>query len=202
MLTGEHIADDVLLDFAEDRADTATAARVRQHLDTGCTHCATELTFWSRALSALEADRAPAPPAVVLQAAFALFDRLAPKKTTLWQRVVATLAFDSRVQPALAGARDTGGASFQLLFEAEGADIDLLCERGQRGWHITGQALSTNPPELGWKVLATSEAGRIETDTDPLGEFRLHDLAPGVYELALRDVNHEIVLPNIELQAV
>ena len=116
--------------------------------------------------------------------------------------MVATLTFDSRIQPALAGARDTGAGSFQLLFEAEGADIDLLCERGQRGWHITGQALSADPPELGWKVLATSPAGRIETDTDPMGEFRLHDLAPGVYELALRDVNHEIVLPNIELQAV
>src|SRR5205807_4982710 len=108
-----------------------------------------------------------------------------------WTRIVASVAFDSRVQPALAEARDAaavqegdGETSFQLLFEAQGTDIDLLCELAADGWRIIGQALAANGSEPGWKVCAGPTAshgatGKVEAEADSLGEFHLGGLAPG-----------------------
>lgn len=200
----EHLGPELLQDFAEDRLDARAARRVRSHLESGCGSCTHELRFWARALGALQVDRGLEVPEEVLARAFALFDRLAPRPTP-WERVVATLAFDSRVQPAMAGARDAAPSAFQLLFTAQGTDVDLLCEREQEGWQITGQALAPGVarPDAGalWRVAAMSPAGRAEAEADSLGMFRLRHLAPGVYDLILRSANREILLPNVELQA-
>src|SRR5687767_7302301 len=104
MPTQEHYPDEVLLDYAEGLLDPVASGRVRAHLDTGCAQCAEEVATWTRLLSALWVDRAPAPPAYVVDRAMAIFDRV-PTRPTVWQRVAATLAFDSRRQPALAGVR-------------------------------------------------------------------------------------------------
>src|SRR5579871_5082107 len=176
MLKQAHIAEDVLLDYAENRTDASTSARVRAHLDTGCAKCAAELAAWYRVLPVLESGKAPALPQAELQRAFDLFDRI-ERKPTIWQRLQAALVFDSRTQPLLAGARD----------------LDR--------WNIAGQVLASETPELGWKVLAIHPQGQAKTDTDALGEFRLQGLEPGVYDLTLQDLDREIVLPNIVLQA-
>ena len=39
-LDGEHLAPGELLEFSEGRADGPTAARVREHLASGCASCA------------------------------------------------------------------------------------------------------------------------------------------------------------------
>jgi hypothetical protein len=207
----EHIADEILLEYAEGRLAAAAAARVTEHLDTACAPCRSGLAGWRRVLAALAADRASAPPAALVQSAFALFERREPAPTT-WQRLAATLSFDSRLQPAPAGARDAGRSSFQLAFTAGGLVVDLLCEPAQGSWRITGQALATPPPELGWRVSAvpvgyappvppSPMAGApVETETDSLGEFGLAGLRPGRYQITLRERQREFVLPEIELQ--
>src|SRR5439155_13295216 len=113
--------------------------------------CALELAVWQRVLGRLEADRAPAPPEAARSRALALFDRLEPRPVPL-ARLLASLRFDSRLQPAPGGARDAGRAAYKLLFTAEGADIDLLCEPEPDGWRIIGQALADPPCESGWRV--------------------------------------------------
>jgi hypothetical protein len=200
MLRQAHFADDVLLDYAENRTDAQTTARVRDHLATGCEQCAADLSFWIRLLPAIDAGRTPAAPQPVLERAFTLFDRIEPKPTFV-ERLRAALVFDSRQQPLLAGARDIEQNSFKLLYEARGAHIDLLCERESDHWNIAGQVLSEVPSEFGWKVLASHPNGQTKTDTDTLGEFRLSGLTPGVYDLAVQAAGREIVLSNIVLQA-
>lgn len=199
MQTSRHIPEEVLQDYAEDRADAATIARVRAHLATGCARCMGELAFWTRALRALQEDRDPAIPAEVLQRAFALFETR-ERKPALLERVLAVFVFDSRLQPALAGVREMEANSFKMLFEAAGTTVDLLCLREGDRWRIAGQVLSTEPPEYGWKVLLENGQEHTETSTDALGEFTLRDLMPGIYDIAVRDLEHEIVLPQIELQ--
>src|SRR5437588_310308 len=127
MMQRSHIATEELLDYAEARAEAAGATRIRAHLESGCEQCARELAFWQRSVRALQADRQPGPPEWVVRRAVLLGDRF-EAKPTLWQRIAANLVFDSRLQPALAGARDAAGPAFQLSYEAEGADIDLFCE--------------------------------------------------------------------------
>src|SRR4051812_36568772 len=108
MLKRDHIASDDLLEYAEGRAEPTAAARIQSHLATGCERCAHELASWHRSLNALQADRADGPPEWVVRRAILLGDRL-EAKPALWQRITARLTFDSRLQPALAGARDVGG---------------------------------------------------------------------------------------------
>src|SRR5262245_35382438 len=108
-----HIEPKDLLDYLEKRADKATAARVRAHVNTGCHRCIEALAFWARTLEALQADRVAAPPEVVAQRAISLFDRFA-RKSPPRIRILAALVFDSRHQPMPAVARDAEGASFQL----------------------------------------------------------------------------------------
>jgi hypothetical protein len=211
MRSRDHVADEVLLDYAEEKVDAATAARVRAHLQAPCAACRAGLDAWQRVLAAMAADRAAGPPAWVVARAFDLFERREPAPS-VWERMTAALTFDSRLQPALAGARDAGSGSFQLAFTAGELSVDLLCEPGPGSWRITGQALAPAAPELGWRVRVVpagyatpapspAAAGApVETETGALGEFDLAGLPPGRYQLTLRESQREVVLPEIELR--
>lgn len=200
MLQSAHLPVEILVGYAEDQLDAPDAERVRAHLAAGCARCERELASWSRCFSALQADRAPAAPEVVLQRLYSVYDRYeAPP--TLWERICAMLVFDSRLQPALAGARDASAGSFQLLYEGQGTEIDLMCEPDADGWQIAGQALVEDDAEIRWSVAAapTGEAPGPEVAADARGEFRLAGLRPGAYDLVLRGQNREITLPGIKL---
>src|SRR5438477_232858 len=134
----DHIAPELLLYYLENRVDEETAGRVRAHLDTGCAPCSRELASWSRSLAVLADAEASAPPEEVVERAFRVFDRMSDSRAmprpSWWEPIPIGM------EPARAGAPD----SFQLLFEAAGTDIDLLCECAEGDWSITGQALSAS----------------------------------------------------------
>ncbi len=193
----EHIADEMLLDYIEQRGGLATERNVRAHLATGCAECQDSLNYWQKMLRVVQ-DKTMTTPLPVLERAFALFaERQAP--VSLRQRVMATLRFDSRVQPELAGARDGDRTSFKLLFEAPNTRIDLLCERSGPDWSIAGQVLSLESKDYLWKVLATGTDKVVRTDADTLGEFHLSGLRTGEYDLLLQERSREITLPAIQL---
>jgi hypothetical protein len=194
----EHIADEMLLDYIEQRGGLATERNVRAHLATGCAECQDSLNYWQKMLRVVQDKTMIATPLPVLERAFALFaERQAP--VSLRQRVMATLRFDSRVQPELAGARDGDRTSFKLLFEAPNTRIDLLCERSGPDWSIAGQVLSLESKDYLWKVLATGTDKVVRTDADTLGEFHLSGLRTGEYDLLLQERSREITLPAIQL---
>jgi hypothetical protein len=214
METHDHFPTEILLDYLENRGDEETRARVAAHLDTGCARCAGEIAAWTRLLATLSACAAAVPPEEVVQRALDIFERAVdqpapsalpasaprPLSPAGWRaRIMARLTFDSRVQPALSGARDAS-TSFQLLFEAEGTEINLLCERHDGSWRITGQALSGDIPLEVRGVSAATTQVRAEAEKDAQGEFHLSGLPPGVYEIVLREADREIVLPDVRLQ--
>jgi hypothetical protein len=204
MRTEDHIPSEVLLDYVEGRADAETAARVSAHLEAGCLRCARHHHFWTRVLSALRWATAPTPPEDVVARAIAQGARKPegadrPESPwSPWQQIVARLTFDSRLQPA-AGVRETAAASFQLLFEAEGTGIDLLCECEEGIWRILGQAISPDALEPRWDVRAAGEQ-QVTVEADAHGEFCLAGLASGVYQLLLRGGGREILLPDVRLE--
>src|SRR5437870_8990469 len=97
MVTRAHLADEVLLEYVEDRADAVSVEKVEAHLATGCAECAQIIAFWRRTLVALASDRMPAPPEWARQRAVVLFDRV-ERRPTAWQKLKAALVFDSRTQ--------------------------------------------------------------------------------------------------------
>jgi hypothetical protein len=191
-----HLTTEELLSYLEGRA--GDGARVRSHLEGGCGRCVGELEAWRGVLGLLRTSNSFAPPPGVVQNAFAIFDGFQPRPSA-WQRLVASLTFDSRTQAGLAGARDVRSDSFQLLFEAEGLDIDLLCERTVEGWRISGQAVAADAEGAPGIAELSSREATTESEIDARGEFRLVDLAPGTYDLVLRAGGREVVLGGIAL---
>lgn len=144
-------------------------------------------------------------PEHVIQRAFTIWQ---PRRATapaagLRARVMAVLGFDSAAGPALAlGVRSAGAATRQLLFSAEGQDIDLRIgpadEAPAGRWVLSGQVLG---PEASGSVVLSDGEGRTVAETllDEFGEFGLPPVAPGAYGLVLRLDGREIVLPVLQV---
>lgn len=135
-----------------------------------------------------------------LQAARAV---TAPAAPGLLQRVMAVLAFDSAGAPPLAfGVRAGGPAPHQLLFTAQGHDVDLRITAAVPGagdwWLLSGQVLG---PQSQGQVSLSDAGGTIVTQCalSEMGEFRLAAVSRGRYTLNLRLGTVEVVLPELSV---
>jgi hypothetical protein len=123
------------------------------------------------------------------------------------RHVAAVLSFDSWAAPAVAlGMRGQRVATRHLLFNAEGRDIDLriapsppvAAGMAPVSFALSGQILG--PDDSGELELARAGGPATQrTALDAMGEFRLDDLAPGLYTLTLRLGDEQIVLPGLQV---
>lgn len=150
----------------------------------------------------------PEVPPALMHAAIGLWSARPgePMRAAL-RRVAAVLSLDSWAAGATAlGLRSARSATRQLLYSAEGCDIDLRISPAGEAWALAGQVLG--PYDSGGVELAPSGEGAgpapvtQRTALDNLGEFRLDGVAGGVYELRLQLGAHEVVLPPIEVGPV
>lgn len=149
----------------------------------------------------------PDPPADWVQRAVAAWQpplgaRLSEAAHGLRERVQALLKFDSWATAALAaGLRSTGSsATRQLVFSAEGRDVDLRIAPAEGPlFTLSGQVLG--PDEAGAVMLQPEAAGASpqEASLDAFGEFHLPGVAPGRYRLSLLLSAQELVLPVFEV---
>ena len=148
----------------------------------------------------------PDAPESVVQAALKLWQStqapsLADLARRAVQRLVASLTFDSWAAPALAGGMRGGvGDTRQLLFTAEGRDIDVRVTAAAARFTIVGQVLG--PDEAGTVELVPAAArsdAKSAVNLDDLGEFRIENVPPGTYTLTLRLADTDIELPALEL---
>lgn len=149
-------------------------------------------------------------PAAMIQSALALF----PARTPVQQAVdaarawaQAVLSFDSwSGAPHAAGVRGLPSDSRQLVFTAQGRDIDLRIVPSAGRFLLSGQVLG--PDDAGQVELqheaAAAEAGAPAPRTaslDTLGGFRLDAVPPGRYRLTLMLAGDRVQLPAIDVGA-
>lgn len=201
--------DERLLAYAAGELDAALAADVEARLRASPKQAATVARY--QAIQAiLRADDSVAPPASVIARAKAIFPP--PKETPepgllhglgdAVHKVIAELTFDSRrgLLPGLAGFRG-GGASRQLVFEADGIVIDLHVEPpadDEQRWRIMGQ-VDTDDLEHGLVVglmPVGDDGAAIAVTTDAHGGFHL-SAAAGAYSIVVRVSDSVVVLPNL-----
>jgi hypothetical protein len=115
------------------------------------------------------------------------------------RRFVAALAFDSgSTTPAALGLRSGALATRQLLFTAEGHDVDLRLEPMAGGrWKVSGQVLG--PDAVGSALLLPSGAPAQQVAWSPLAEFSFDPVAAGACQLLLRSDAWEIDIPDVPL---
>lgn len=116
------------------------------------------------------------------------------------QRLTARLSFDSwAVSPLASGLRSVGTtATRQLVFSAEGRDVDLRITPQGANFALDGQLLG--PDESAAVVLTPLQTGAVrETAVDSMGEFHLGDVPSGRYQLVLQLGSLAIELPDIEV---
>jgi hypothetical protein len=115
------------------------------------------------------------------------------------RRLVASLVFDSGASaPAALGLRSGALSTRQLLFAAEGHDVDLRLEPMAGGlWRVSGQVLG--PDSQGSALLRPAGAPAQQVAWSPLAEFSFDPVAAGACQLVLRSEAWEIDIPDVPL---
>lgn len=196
---------EALINYVEGHTDPITTQRIREHLETECRECHRRLAWIQTFVPALHravSEEMPDVPQTALNYARNIaraYPRPVPQPLLVR---LASLVFDSRMpQPAL-GMRSGEGSEGQLVYSAEGYDIDLWQEpSGGERWQLMGQIL----PHQGGAPLSLEEAlllsaeglsliGQIESK-----EFIVRDVPAGSYEVRLRIPGEQIVMRDVLL---
>jgi hypothetical protein len=122
----------------------------------------------------------------------------APRAVGLRQRLSALLSFDSaNLIPDAAGVRSTGGGTRQVLFSAEGRDIDLrIGPSAAAGWQLSGQVLG--PDDKGSVEMQCGDFHAL-VDWNDLSEFHFEGVPEGACRLTLRTNDWELELPDVQI---
>ena len=195
-----------LMDWVEGRLSEGEARAVGEQVAAAGGAARAEVA-WLRAFARVSEDTVIAsPPARVRDALIERFDAYAEGKRHpgLLRRLVATLTFDSTLQPApgLRAAR-AQQAQRQLVYSTDAADVALIIRPRPRDGllDLHGQILpvdSADPGIFGVQLLKGSSEVAT-TATNALGEFTFEAVPQGVYEVLAGSDRVEIRLPDVEL---
>jgi hypothetical protein len=196
-----------LLDLVEGRLSEQEARAVeRQVAAAGSTTRAD--VAWMRAFARISEDIVIAsPPSEVRDALVERFETYAEGKQQpgFLERLVATLRFDSNLQPA-SGLRAAGisESQRQLVYSTDAADVAIIVRPRTRDGllDVYGQILPSNATDSGvFGVQLLQGASEVATTaTNDLGEFTFEAVSPGVYEVLTGSDRVEIQLPEVELR--
>jgi hypothetical protein len=147
------------------------------------------------------------PPQWVLKRAFRIFQSH-QARPRLAQRIgqrVAQLIFDSLERPALAGVRSTETASRQLLYRTDDYSIDLQIASAEQSVAIIGQVLKEGEAAFesvaGLEVRLSREGEMIYSAvTDQLGEFTIHGVEHGHYDLIIELGHQQITIESLPVE--
>jgi hypothetical protein len=122
-----------------------------------------------------------------------------PATVRALRRLVAVLSFDSGTASAAAlGLRSGALPTRQMLFSAEGHDVDLRLQPLAAGlWKVSGQVLG--PDTAGSAELRPAGEAIQQLAWSPLAEFSFEPVAGGACRLVLRGGDWEIDIPDLPL---
>ncbi len=200
-----------LIAYAAGEVSPEEAAETEAYLVRNAEAAATVARF-RLAHATMQADDGVDPRAEIGARAQRIFSPRADERPPRWweqlERMVATLIYDSRPQPVLAGYRGSE-SGFQLSYESEPVKVDVQVDpvegwgdaaAERRTWHLMGQIDTQQPQQGSWVALirhGTSDPA-AEWVVDEHGFFGF-EAEPGLYDLVIRHGGSVVVLPNIEI---
>lgn len=155
--------------------------------------------FIEKIVALMKADESTDAPADSVKWAknlfFARAAASAPRKSLL-KRVIAVLQTNLSPHETAFGERSAGShAARQMLFEAGDTSVDLRVTEDKKDvFNLRGQILGENFEN------SIIEIGEFETRTNELGEFALHAVPRGVYQMTISNDETEIVIDALNLE--
>ena len=195
-----------LMDWVEGRLSEGEARAVEEQVAAAGGATRADVA-WLRAFARVSEDTVIAtPPSRVRDALVERFYAYAEGKQHpgLLQRLVATLTFDSTMQPA-PGLRAASAqeAQRQLVYSTDAADVAMVVRPRPRDGllDLYGQILPADSPDSGiFGVQLLEGSSEVATTaTNALGEFTFEAVPPGVYEVLVGSDRVEIRIPDVEL---
>ena len=175
----DHFPDFQWVDFTRGVLSGRPKAAMEDHLRDGCEKCLGTYALWLRLATFAEQERGLEVPESSVRVAESYFSSRAerkpdsPKENWL-SALMATLTFDSRQQPLLAGVRAGSVAAAHLLYSAGEFAIDLHVEPGGRPDRMlmAGQIADATRSDLPLRdVQITISEGPTELVAVPANEF-------------------------------
>ena len=200
-----------LLDYSQQVLGRQERAGIESHLITGCRKCAENLRWLSEVAWLAAQDRSFDFPEEALKGLVVWFKEQAAPLPPSLRQLVARLVFDSLLPQPLAPVRGAAlppllasqSAGRQMLFQAEGYDVDLRFEPSDEAetGDLIGQVLPQGAGlrELAGTLVELRRAAQApqRAQTDQQGLFRFAQLPSGVYELKIQVRAGEISLSHV-----
>ncbi|HET7273520.1 MAG TPA: carboxypeptidase-like regulatory domain-containing protein [Rubrobacter sp.] len=195
-----------LVDWVEGRLPEDEARAVEEEVARADSSTLADVAWLRKFFNATDNAVLESPPKEVGDSLVARFEAHAKNQRTpgVLKRVLAGLAFDSDIQPAL-GLRAVGAqrSRRQLIYSADEFDValNLLPRESGKNLDLDGQVLPREDEELElFSVqLLQNETEFALTVTDELGGFGFRLLPPGTYELVLSTDRVEISIAPVTL---
>jgi len=172
-----HYNEGLWVDFVRGLAPADLASKMQVHLASGCSRCAALVTSLAAVEETFSRDRSLSVPPDVVNRARALFPPLHRRDWHELPREIASLIFDSSIEPALAGVRSSHLAAQHLSFASGEWHVDVQIDQQSAGNAIplTGQLSSDTPHSLVADVpvqLLRGDRVLDEVRTSEFGEFQ------------------------------
>jgi hypothetical protein len=188
-----HLTNEAALDLVEGHLSREQETIWARHLET-CNNCANQLLAWRQLSVDLKRSHLMSAPDQDLRKVISIFQPQPAGSESTIRTILASIVFDSFLQPALGGARGgTTSTARQLVLRAEEFDIHIKIWGDRDGKQMLGQLL----PRHGKGFVGSARfhlvrnGERVEsTTTDETGEFRFTDVPEG-------DLSLQIDLPNL-----
>jgi hypothetical protein len=187
-----HLSSETALDFVEGRLVKDQETFWKDHLE-NCKECTQDVGRYRQLGIDLKRSHLMNASDQDLQKAMNIFPHQPEGSGSTLRSLLATLIFDSFVQPAMAGARGATAAARQLVMRAEEFDIHVKIWGEQDHKQMLGQLLPRSGKDFvhtaRFHLLRNGE--RLETTaTDDMGEFHFTDVPEG-------DLSLQVDLPNL-----
>lgn len=195
-----------LVDWMEGRLPEDEARAVERIVEKADDDTLANIAWLRKFRAATDKARVESPPRKIRNALVDVFEANARNRRSpgLVKRVIAGLAFDSDLQPAV-GLRATGAqrSRRQLIYRADEFDlaINLLARGSDDDLDLDGQVLPGDGEEPGLfsvQLLRDGDETAL-TVVDDVGSFALERIPPGSYELILSADRVEILVAPLDV---
>lgn len=197
-----------LLDWLEGRLPPDQARAVAEHLETADAAAQADLEWLRLFMQARQSVQLASPPPRVRQSLNQRFADYvqARQPPGLFQRLLATLTFDSGAQAATAGLRSVpdAGPQRQLIYATEAAEVALTIQSTlpNKNFIVTGQIFpAADIPAHAFSIQLLRDVQEVDlASADELGEFTFANLPVGDYEMVISAGQYEVVISSLRLQ--